>query len=977
VTICPSCGQETPEGFPRCAHCGAPLEAPPAAREQRKTVTVLFCDVTGSTALGESTDPEALRALLARYFERMKEIIERHGGTVEKFIGDAVMAVFGVPRVHEDDALRACRAAVEMRDALPELGIQARIGVNTGEVVTGTEERLATGDAVNIAARLEQAAQPGRILIGSDTLALVRDAVETEEVSPLELKGKAAPVEAHQLASVLDVVERPHDSAFVGRARELELLQRAWRRASTEERCQLVTVVAEAGVGKSRLIAELLPTIDARIVRGRCLPYGEGITYWPVVEVLRQLDSLPPDPAAAASLRSLLGEDEAGTSPEEIAWAFRKLLEKHAPIVVVFDDIQWGEETYLDLVEHVVLLSSAPILLLCMARPELLDSRPAWPATLRLEPLDGAAVEQLIPAHMTSELRERIARSAGGNPLFITEMVAIAEKAEKEVAVPPTLQALLAARLDQLEPSERRVLECAAVEGEIFHRGAVRALAPDEEQVTARLAALVRRQLVRPDRAQIRGDDGFRFRHLLIRDAAYDALPKSTRAELHERFADWLQKHGADLVELDELLGSHLNRAAHYKAELGRPDAALSERAGAHVATAGRRALWRGDLRGAVPLLEQALELTRSLRFDVHLELMLADAKQVPRKGAAIAEAAADRARERGDQAGEALARVVAGDWRSLFADEPTIDDLERLAQAALPLLEQEEDHVGLARVWIVVGGVANARNHFEAWAEAAEHALRHWRLAGRTNAHAGLPFALVYGPRPADSALEALDSLLGENPHPTVLLGRASLRATLGELEEAWALATPAADHLRELNGDNAGDYHLAQIAALAGDDAMAVHYLRRTCEALEGRGDQAILSTYAPWLGRHLCALGHYDEAERWAERGRELGGSEDVATQMLWRQVLALVHSYRAEHAEAERLAREAVTISNTTDALNAQGDAFCDLAKVLAAAGRTDEAAEALEQALERYERKKNLAMVAQVRPKLEELRAFTS
>jgi len=377
-------------------------------------------------------------------------------------------------------------------------------------------------------------------------------------------------------------------------------------------------------------------------------------------------------------------------------------------------------------------------------------------------------------------------------------------------------------------------------------------------------------------------------------------------------------------------------------------------------------------------LLDQALELTRSLRFDLHLELDLADAKQVPMESVASAEAAAEQAREAGDHGGEALARVVAADWRAGLQTNETVDELERLCQAALPLLEQEGDDLGLARVWGVIGfGVANTRNHFEAWAEAAEQSLHHWRRAGRTNAQAGLPFALVHGPRPADTALDALDALLSDNPQPMVSLGRASLHAMLREFEEAWALAVPAADRLREHNGDNAGDYHLAEVAALAGDEASAVDYLRRTCEALQGRGHRAILSTYAPWLGRHLCMVDRHDEAEGWAKLGRELGDRDDAATQMLWRQVLALVHSSRREHAEAERLAREAIVISNMTDALNAQGDAFCDLGEVLAAAGRSDEAAAVLAQALERYERKKNLAMVAQVKPKLEALRSGVS
>jgi class 3 adenylate cyclase len=276
VPVCATCGHEAAEAFRFCPECGAPAAAAAQSREQRKTVTVLFCDVTGSTALGESTDPEALRALLARYFERMKGIVEAHGGTVEKFIGDAVMAVFGVPQVHEDDALRACRAAVEMRDALPELGVQARIGLNTGEVVTGTEERLATGDAVNVAARLEQAAAPGEILLGEGTLQLVRDAVETDPVEPLELKGKAKPVHAYRLQTVREAPERTHDAPFVGRANELEQLERTWQRVCNERRCELATVVGEAGVGKSRLTAEALASIEGRVVSGRCLPYGEG-----------------------------------------------------------------------------------------------------------------------------------------------------------------------------------------------------------------------------------------------------------------------------------------------------------------------------------------------------------------------------------------------------------------------------------------------------------------------------------------------------------------------------------------------------------------------------------------------------------------------------------------------------------------------------------------------------------------------------
>jgi class 3 adenylate cyclase len=350
VRICTRCGHENGDGARFCNDCASPLiDATSGGGEQRKTVTVLFCDVTGSTELGETLDPEALRARLARYFERMKAIVEYHGGSVEKFIGDAVMAVFGVPALHEDDALRAVRSALEMRDAMPELGLQARIGVMTGEVVTGTAERLATGDAVNVAARLEQAARPGEVLLGASTYDLVRDAAEVEAVEPLELKGKAERIPAFRLLGVRDALERRHDVRFVGRAREIALIRDAWARVLAEERCEQMTVVGDPGVGKSRLIAEALAAIEAPVVSGRCLPYGKGITYWPVVAVIKQLDVLPREGPAADAIDSLLGQTDAPTSAEEIAWAFRKALEQASAaqgLVVVFDDIQWGEATF-------------------------------------------------------------------------------------------------------------------------------------------------------------------------------------------------------------------------------------------------------------------------------------------------------------------------------------------------------------------------------------------------------------------------------------------------------------------------------------------------------------------------------------------------------------------------------------------------------------------------------------------------------
>ena len=979
MPTCTTCGHEAEAGSRFCPRCGGALDSAAGPREVRKVVTVLFCDVTGSTSLGERTDPEALRALLASYFERMSAIVESHGGTVEKFIGDAVMAVFGVPASHEDDALRACRAAVEMRDAFAELGIQGRIGVNTGEVVTGTEERLATGDAVNVAARLEQAAEPGEVLVGEPTLALVRDAVVAEAVEPLELKGKSEPVPAYRLHDVSALPERSHAWPFVGRTQELATLLEAWDRARTHARCELITVIGDAGVGKSRLVGEALDLIDAQVVRGRCLPYGEGITYWPVVEVVKQLRALPSDELAAEALRSLLRESDRPTSADEIAWAFRKLLEERAPLVVCFDDLQWGEETFLELVESTALVSAgAPLLLICMARPELLGRRPSWSTPLRLEPLQPDEADALIGGSLPEEARRRIVERTGGNPLFITEMLALATDGD-DLEVPPTLRALLAARLDQLDPHERSVLERGAVEGEIFHRGAVQALAPEEPEVLPRLAALVRHDLIRSDRPQFPGEDAFRFRHLLIRDAAYEALPKGVRADLHVRLADWLEEKQT-LVELDEVSGYHLEQAARYRAELGQSDPALALRAGDRLLAAARRAADREDGRAAVALYERTLSLTRPVRSDVRAELELAAVLlNEPVRAAAICEDAALRAGAAGDETGAALARAMAFFYGCFFGPG-TPDELEALLLGVRPRLEAIDDHAGLAQVWWALGfGVANGRGRVDDWTAAAEQAYRHNRLAGRAAQPPGdLGITLIEGTRPADEALEQLDGYLAESsPTTWLLLTRAWLLAMLergAEVQEAVQAATAM---LPDPEAAGFGEWLHAEISALAGDQEDATRRLRVLCEWLEATQQLSLLSTYLARLGRSLCKLGRYDEAEGCIDRSRALaeriGRTEPVGEYFVWNQVLARVQAHRGRPAEAEALAQKAVAGSEEFDTLSDQCLALCDLAEVLAAAERFDEAVSALERALERAQRKKNLALARQVRERLAEVR----
>ena len=964
--------------------------------ERRKVVTVLFCDLVGSTALGESTDPERLRALLASYFESMKAIVERHGGSVEKFIGDAVMAVFGVPVVHEDDALRAVRAAVEMQDALPELGLQGRIGVTTGEVVAGTKERLATGDAVNVAARLEQAAQPGEVLVGAPTLALVRDAVEVDAVEPLALKGKVEPVPAYRLLRVLEAPERRHEARFVGRKRELALLQEAFARVSGERRCELVTVLGDAGVGKSRLGAEALASIEATVVRGRCLPYGEGITYWPVVEVLKQLDVLPPEEAAARAIRSLLGETEAVTSADEIAWAFRKTLEQAAttrPIVVVFDDIQWGEQTFHDLIEHVALLSSgAAILLLCMARPELTERRPTWPVTLRLEPLGDGDIEELIPQQIAGELREMIARAAGGNPLFVEELLAmVRESGEGDIAVPPTIRALHAARLDQLDPSERSVLERGAIEGEIFHRGAVQALAPDETHVTPRLAALVRKQLIRPDRSLLVGEDGFRFRHLLIRDAAYDALPKATRAELHERFATWLQEHGAELVELDEILGYHLEQSCSYRAELGIPaDAALTAAARARLTLAGRRALLRLDMSAAVNLLERAATFVPSAEVDIALELDRVDALFLsgePREALRLAGMAAERAARAHDRIGELCALVASAELRINVEPEGATDMALALTDEALPIFEAASDDFAISGAYRARAAAAINRGLFDTALATLETALMHARRTGLPHIEPSVlrlspPADLrLYGSTPVSELLAWLDDHETETSGTHHQPDRALALAMLGEFRSArsilagWRAELADRGATIQLATDVSQQFVIVEL--LAGDPEAAVELGREGCRLLEEIGEQSFLSTGAGLLAQALYECGELDQADEWAGRASKVGASDDAWTQMLARQARAKVLARRGEHVEAERLAREAVALGDQTEMLNDSANAYADLAEVLLLAGKPDDAAAAFKQALECYERKGNLVSAERARTRLAELREAAS
>jgi class 3 adenylate cyclase len=987
VSVCAACGHEIPGGAKFCSECGAPVVQAAAQREQRKTVTILFCDVAGSTELGESTDPEALRAVLARYFERMKEIVERHGGSVEKFIGDAVMAVFGVPVVHEDDALRACRAAVEMRDALPELGIRGRIGVNTGEVVTGTEERLATGDAVNVAARLEQAAEPGEVLIGVETVRLVGDAVELGEERQLELRGKAEPVAAYPLLRAVGELSRRSDVPIVGRERERRALDDAWERVRSERACHLFTILGSAGVGKSRLTAEFVASLeDVPVVRGRCLSYGDGITYWPLVEAVLQLDRRPTDPRAVAAIASLLGESDEPATADEIAWAFRRLLEESAPLVCVFDDLHWAEPTFLDLLDHLTDWSrDAPILLVCIARPELLDRRPTWAGgklnvtTVLLEPLTADQTDELIElllgdAELDDALLGRIRDAAEGNPLFVEQMLAmVAESPSGDVVVPPTIQALLAARLDQLDPSERGVLERGAVEGKIFHRGGVQALAPDEPDVPLKLMALVRKELVRPDRTQLTGDDAYRFRHLLIRDAAYDGLPKAARAELHERFAGWLETHGSDLVELDEILGYHLEQAHRYRTELGlrgEETEELARRAADRFAAGAERAAVRHDARAAVTLFERAVALSsdQPAAFERELKLIRERMGAGDLAGALRdADELIERAQREEDRSRELRARLARA-LVSYLADPGTVDEFRPLVEEAIELFTALDDDSGLADAWLVASSLDHAALRWGPVRVALERMLEHTEPIGdrlRTDeAEARLEAAYMYGPFTVEEALAWYDAHPSE--HPFHLANRAVLEAMRGNFGLGREWCRTARERARErgqLLFAAGASMEEAEVELLADDAKRAAEVAAEGVAELERLGERGWLSTVAGDGAEALYRLGRDEDAWRLTDKAEAAGAADDVITQMLILQVRAKILARRGEFAAAERLAREAVAWGEPTDAFEVKANAYRDLAIVLGAAGKRDDARDALDRARALYAEKGHTVGVA--------------
>ena len=1044
---CATCGQDNPDRAKFCLECGASLgpAAEPAA-ESRKVVTIVFADMAGSTAIGERLDPEALRRVQARYFDAMAAVIEQHGGTVEKYIGDAVMAVFGIPRLHEDDPLRAVRAAQGMQHALDPLrdelhrehgvDVRIRIGVNTGEVVAGDPsagQRLVTGDTVNVAARLEQAAGAGEVLLGQTTYRLVKDAVRVEPVEPLELKGKTERVPAHRLLEVLTDTAghvRNLDAPMVGRDKEHAILRQALQRVVDERTSHLFTLLGPAGVGKSRLVREFLAgAAGARILRGRCLSYGEGITYYALAEIVREAAGLT-DGADPATVRTgvdavLDGVDEAATiaaalggvlgwaepaGAEDTAWATRRLSEHLArtqPLVLVIDDLHWAEPLLLDLVEHLAdWTRDAPVLLLVIARPELLELRPGWAGgkvnatTILLEPLPGDAATELLDNllgenDLPATARERILAAADGNPLFVEEMVGMliddgllrfdgqmwrADQDLADLTVPPTIQLLLAARLDRLDAEERAVMERGAVEGKVFHAGAVTSLVPEglRAQVRPRLLTLARKELIRPDRAEFAGEDAFRFRHLLIRDAAYRAMPKEQRADLHERYAGWLEgATGERRDDYVEIFGHHLERAWRYRRELGVDDErteALGNRAAEALRASADRTVTWGDLPTATHLLERAVAASTGSTNDatrVELaELLLAQSRY------ADADVAASALLEGTDDAVKIRARLV-----TLSVREQT-DPTWRFEDSEHTLLALREEAARLADQTVIDRcELSYGRLHFfggdtNTYRETALRLLPRvdqLPVLDRRSVAFGLSGAVAWGPVPVDEGMASAEDI--ERIHGGSLLGRiraAFWRAMIDAMRDD-ANGYDAVTSELEAMCDELGDAKLRYLNGQISAECMwrlgrvddAIDWGLAVKAVYDDLGETGANSTMTALTAYYACHRGSFELAEELLPAARTMAADDDFAAQVPIDWAEARLASARGEHERALEFVDAAATLLVPTDYLMFEAETERVRGHVLVAAGRVPEASQALDAAIAMFDRKGDVASAHRV------------
>jgi class 3 adenylate cyclase/ketosteroid isomerase-like protein/tetratricopeptide (TPR) repeat protein len=1034
-----------------CDSCGIPVMALLRQAPARKVVTAVFGDLVGSTALQETLDPESVRGVMARFYEVMRNAVTRYDGHLEKFLGDGVVAVFGIPSVTEDDALRAVRCAAAMVADLAALGdelnrvwgvrLLMRIGVESGELVISGEGEL-VGDAMNTAARLEQRAAPGEVLIGQATWRLVRHNVQLEPVEPLTLKGKAAPARAWRLLALVPGPDDPAggrlDAPLIGRAAELRRLRAGLDDAIASRGCRLVTVIGSPGMGKTRLATEFALRVQqhATVVRGRCEHLGEGITFLPVAEMLRTVGGIgetdPPEivrtklaalvgeaddaERVVSRAASLLGAAEA-VPAEETLWGIRRVLEalaRRTPLVVLLDDLHWGQPMFLDLVEHLVeWVRDAPMLVVALSRPELREMResltvrgrrasdaPTRRATdvIELGPLSAEQSREFVdkllgPVQLPAELLELILETSGGNPLFLGETLRMLvddglldEHADGRpptggwaMQVPPTISALLSARIERLGLEERAVIERAAVIGKQFYRGAVAELLPAEirDQLDTHLDALRRKEMVEPDGTSWVDEPVYRFLNVLIRDAAYRSLLKQSRAELHERFADWLSAKAGDIAgEHEEVIGYHLEQAHQYLRELGPLDEhgrSLGGRVASLLHAAGRRALAREDVAAAVSMLRRALDRgdggdrdggDPELLWDLAEVLLLAGdtsgAGDIVRRLAGVAGS---------DPLPRARAEVLTEHLHLLTGDKDPDETVRTLTRVAGELTAAG-DWSAAAEAHQVAAQGHRQQGRFGAAEVALDRALVSARRAGDrrrvTEALAASPRATLWGPTPVVRASgRCLDVLRimrmtpgNRHVEPIALRCQAVLEAMRGRFDSARAILAAGRATIQDLGQE----LELCELAAhagiielLAGDPAAAQPYLIQARDGFAALGVGVSAARAAALLARVYFEQGGDDEALA-ATRYAEDHAGGDLKTTVTWCGVRAEILARRGDDAEALRLARHAVAVAEPTDALPDKAESWLVLARVFAAIGRPDEVNPAAKAARALYEAK---------------------
>jgi len=1000
-------------------------------RAVRKTLTVLHAELGRH---GRELDPEALIGLAGRLEACLASSVTAHGGTVSQAGHVTFVAVFGLPTLAEDDPLRASRAALAIRTAVAELNAslerdwairyEVRIGVATGKtLVDSIDTAAATGEVFGVAARLARTAGPDEVLLADSTRSTLREAVDVERAG--ELANGDRPDFAWRLTdvrAVAAIVPRRLDAPLVGRDWELAQLRHGFDRAARGHTSYLITVLGPAGIGKSRLAHEFATSIggEASVVTGRCPSYGAGVTYWPLAEIVREAAGattraaiaslLADEPEAeeiAARIAGAIGADEPAGSAQDLFWAVGTLLTTMArerPLVVVLDDLQWAEPMLLDLLEHLVdATRTSPVLLLCLARSELLDLRPSWgggkvnASTVLLEPLAEDECKLLIEhaggGSLDPGVASRVTEAAEGNPLFLEQMVAIALEEgvnASDLPVPPTIEALLAARLDRLDRPERTVLERASIVGKEFSLSEVTALSPEPERadLRRRLDLLTRRELLAPAPAPRRGDAGFRFRHGLMRDAAYDAMPKAERANLHENLSHFLQEMPEHLRRREEVLGFHLEQAYRYRVELGQVGddvRGLADQATVLLAGAGRRAYARDDVPAAVSLLGRAADLAGS-GTSARLELLpdlgeaVREGGDYPRAEAVFAEAI-DAAGEAGDASVEEYARLVRLRMRVQTDADMGAEDVVDGARRALDAFGAIDDARSLGKAWELLAWGHWLQCHAAATEEALAHSIEHARRAADTRTTAqSLHLTLgaaVFGPRPVPDAIARCEAILEDSGRQkrvsaSALRALAALKAMAGEFEEArWLLGRFAAiveDLGLRVTAASAAETY-GEMELLAGDAASAEARLRPAYAQLAEMGETSTSANLAALLAQALHLQGRDVEAVAVSD----VTPAED--------DVSAVVHLYTARaralgavgrREEAELLARDAVDHARKTDFLVMHGEALTALAEVLEGKGDITAARALLAEALELFRRKKHEVSIKRTENSLSKL-----